>query len=459
MKRLTAGIAVWFMVSAAQAAEADRVSLTIYNDNLALVEHQRSLALQPGRQRIEFKGVSAGIVPETVSIGSAAFELLEQNYDYDLLTPAKLLDKAVGEKVRIVRVNPGTGAETAETARVLSTNNGTVLDFGTRIEVLREDNLPTRVLFDKVPESLRASPTLSILAEVPKAVNDTVTLTYLSRGLSWRADYVIVFDEAARKASAQGWITLRNTSGSSFGNAQTRLVAGNVNLAGSADDWRRRADARNRAVARPAGVESNPAEPVADYYLYSLPQRTDIANNQTKQVSFLTAPQVAADKVYEIRYFNLETAQVQPVDVRVRFSNARAAGLGQPLPSGVVRVYSRDQRGQPQFIGEDLIAHTSAGSEIAVKTGEAFDVTAEATALKKSRVNARTTDTDMTYQLRNARAQPVTVTLRIDGLLRNNEVLKESVKGRRAEARAFAWDVVVPANGESTLAVTLRNGW
>ncbi len=142
--------------------------------------------------------------------------LIEQNFDYDLLTPAKLMEKAVGSTVRLVRVNPATGAETSETAEVLSTVGGTVLRIGSRIEVLREDNLPTRVIFDKVPENLRAQPTLSVLVNAAKPVNETARLTYLTRGITWSADYVAVFDEPKSETSMQGWITLRNTSGTTF---------------------------------------------------------------------------------------------------------------------------------------------------------------------------------------------------------------------------------------------------
>src|SRR6478609_5685947 len=182
--------------SFAESGSPDReLSLTIYNKNIALVEHVRPISAPAGRQRIEFAGVSAQIVPETVSFNAPNVQLIEQNFDYDLLTPAKLMEKAVGSQVRLVRVNPATGAETQETAEVLSTVGGVVLRVGNRIEVLREDNLPTRVIFDKVPENLRAQPTLSVLVNAARPVNEVARLTYLSRGFKWAADYVAVFDE------------------------------------------------------------------------------------------------------------------------------------------------------------------------------------------------------------------------------------------------------------------------
>jgi len=447
---------------AADAAPDREISLTIYNKNIALVEHVRPISSPAGRQRIEFAGVSAQIVPETVSFLAPNVTLIEQNFDYDLLTPAKLMEKAVGSQVRLVRVNPATGAETTENAEVLSTVGGTVLRIGSRIEVLREDNLPTRVIFDKVPENLRAQPTLSVLVNAAKPVNEVARLTYLSRGFNWAADYVAVFDEPRGVTSMQGWITLKNTSGTSFANARTLLVAGDVNLVDSEEQWwnlwqqRRNGNINQRSI----GAESSGRPQLGDYYLYPIKQLTTVANNQTKQVSFLDANSVKASKGYELSFYSFQSnSQPQSAEVRVRFSNSKAGGMGEQMPSGVVRVYARDSRGQPQFIGEDHIGHTSAGSELALKIGDAFDVTVQPTLEQTRRISWRKTEYDMSYLVRNARAVPVTLTLRQDGLWRENAVLKESIAGRRTDADSFAWDVPVAANGETTLTFTVSTSW
>jgi hypothetical protein len=445
----------------ALAADADKeISLTIYNKDIALIEHVRPISAPAGRQRIEFKGVSAQIVPETVSFLAPGADLIEQNFDYDLLTPAKLMEKAVGKTVRIVRVNPATGAETTETAEVLSTVEGVVLRIGQRIEVLREDNLPTRVIFDKVPENLRAEPTLSVLVNAAQPINATARLTYLSRGLNWNADYVAVFDEAKSETSMQGWITLRNTSGTTFTNARTQLVAGDVNLVNGEDGYWQWIQQRRAANQRAAGTESTGRERIGDYYIYPIRQLTTVANNQTKQVSFLDATSVKANKGYEVTFWGFSSSD-EPVsaDVRMRFSNSKAAGLGEQLPSGVVRVYLRDARGQPQFVGEDHIGHTSAGSELALKIGDAFDVSVQPTLAETRRISKRKYEYDMSYLFRNARSTPAVVTLRQDGLWRENAIVKESVKGRRTDADSYAWEVAVPANGETTLTFTASNSW
>jgi len=438
-----------------------RLSLTIYNSNLALVEHVRPLNLPAGRHRIEFKGVSAEIISQTVSFGASGLEIIEQNFDYDLLTPQKLMEKAVGQQVRIVRTNPGTGAESSEEAEVLSTVGGVVLKIGERIEVLRDDGIPARVIFDKVPPNLRASPTLSVLAEAAKPVSADVTLAYLTHGLSWNADYVAVFDEAKGEVALQGWITLENMSGTTFTNAITQLVAGDVNVVGNEAQWWQRYNQRRATnTRRGAGIETSNRQQLADYYVYPIAQPTTVANNQKKQVSFLSAERVQASKGYEQTFYQLESQQ-EPVsaEVRVRFSNSKAAGLGDQLPSGVVRVYARDARGQPQFVGEDRIGHTSAGSDLALKIGDAFDVTVQQTLKQTNRISSRSSEYVMSYLVRNARALPTTVTIRQDDLWRFNEVRAESIKGRRTDADSFAWDVPVPANGETELTFTIRQSW
>jgi len=461
---LTSGLvsAVAASGAAAQGSADSSLKLTIYNSNLALVEHVRPVDVAAGRHRLEFAGVSAEIMSQTVSFAGSGLTVIEQNFDYDLLTPEKLMEKAVGSRVRIVRTNPGTGEETRETAEVLSTVGGVVLKIGDRVEVLREDGIPARVIFDEVPENLRANPTLSVLVDAPAAVDGDVTLAYLTRGLSWNADYVAVLDEPQGNVSLQGWITLRNTSGTTFADANAQLVAGDINVVGSEAEWWQVYDVRrnNRNVLRSAGVEASGREQLADYYVYPLAETTTIANNQTKQVSFLSAERVRASRGYEQTFYSFYS-QDEPVsaEVRVRFSNSRASGLGDQLPSGVVRVYARDARDQPQFVGEDRIGHTSAGSDLALKIGDAFDVTIQPTLRQTTRASRRATDYDMSYLIRNARSEPITVTIRQDSLWRFNEVIAESIEGRRTDADSFAWDVPVPANGETELTFTIRQSW
>jgi hypothetical protein len=443
------------LTKTAQAQAAPDLSVTIYNSDLALVEDSRDLDLKAGRQRLEFKDVSAAIRPETVSLSASGVTIIEQNFDYDLLTPDKLMEKAVGQQVKIVRTNPGDGKETTEVATVLAANEGVVLKIGDRIEVLRDDGVPTRVIFDKVPETLRARPTLSVTVDADRAGPRPAKLSYLTSGLGWKADYVALFDEKKGALDLQGWITLTNTSGTPFDNARTQLVAGEVNQLNNNGGYQR----PNRSM-QSAGTESGSGERLADYYVYPLPQRTTIAANQNKQVGFLSAQAVAAKKVYEIRAggFNSDP-NPSSATVAIQFSNAKLAGLGSQLPAGVMRVYMRDQAGDPKFVGENSIDHTPAGSELSIKTGDAFDVTSQATLVSQEKVSRTRSRYAMKYLIRNARPEAVTVELRQGGLWRDGEVKVESLKSRRIDARTLGWSVPVPANGETILTFTVETGW
>ncbi len=454
--------------AAAGAAEKPGLSVTIYNENQALVDDVRRLDIPAGRQRLELKDVSAAIRPETVTLTGEGLSIVEQNFDFDLLTPQKMMEKAVGQQVQIVRTNPGNGQETTETATVLSANEGVILRIGDRIEVLRDDGVPTRVIFNGVPQTLRARPTLSVTVDSARAGARLVDLSYLTTGLSWKADYVALFDETAGKLDLQGWITLTNQSGTPFVDADTQLVAGEVAIAGNpppAPIWPRN-KAMPRAMMgtmeRPAAEEGGPTAPgpLSDVHVYHLPEHTTIAQNQTKQVSFLDVHGVAAHKVYRWVLGAFQSADnPSSAEVAVAFANSAAGGLAAGLPAGTIRVYERDNAGAPKFVGENAVGHTPQGSELAVKIGEAFDVTVQPTLVSSEVINKRRTRYSMSYRLRNARPAPVTVELRQGGLWRENTLVAESLPGRPIDAYTRGWTVTVPAGGETVLTATLETWW
>ncbi len=436
------------------------VAVTIYNNNLALVQDRRSIALPAGRSRQEFPDVSAQIRPETVSLSGIGIGVVEQNFDFDLLSPSALMEKAVGETITLVRTNPATGAETRERALVLSANNGVVLRIGNRIEVLRDDGIPARVIFDKVPENLRARPTLSVTLEAARGGRQPVTLTYLTPGLGWSADYVALFDENAGKMDVQGWITLTNNSGTPYVNANTLLVAGAVNQSGQQQRYNRYAPPPPPpppGAIRDPGTETAGRERLGDFYLYPLPERTTIANAQTKQVSFLNVSGSPAQRAYEFRNGWLGTLD-QPASVNsvLRFSSSRNGGLGDALPAGTVRVYQRDARGAPQFVGESAIGHTPMGSQLGLVTGQAFDIKVQPTVEKRERASSDGSRwrNAMRYRLTNASPRAVTVVLVQSGLWGDTRIVDESVKSERRSADEVEWRVAVPANGEASVTAT-----
>lgn len=464
-----------------ETAQGD-LSVTIYQNGQSLVQDVRQLDIPRGTTRIEFPDVSAQIRPATLSFNAADTAIVEQNFDFDLLTPSKLMEKAIGQTVTLIRTNPATGTETRERAEVLSTAGGVVVRIGDRIEVLRDDGLPVRVIFDGVPPNLRARPTLSVTLNSTRSGTRDASIRYLTPGLDWTADYVALFDEVRGTVDMQGWVTLTNTTGTTFQQADTLLVAGNPSRGGYDGGYQ---PSRGEMV-RP-GTETADRERLGDFYLYPLAERTTIANAQTKQVSFLDVQGVPARRVYSIGAGWLASdSDFRPASTAISFNSSREGGLGDALPAGTVRFYQRDAQGNPQFIGENGIGHTPMGSTLSLRTGDAFDIYMKAEVENRQRITAaeyersaryrviedgevlrevqvdRAVDyyrTTMRYTFTNAKPEPVVVELTQSGLDRywwgrDFRVTSEDVEGEQINADTRLYRVTVPANGERVLRVT-----
>ncbi|WP_420142654.1 DUF4139 domain-containing protein [Sphingomonas sp.] len=481
---------LWSAVAAAQqtpapSAQGD-VAVTIYNNDLALVEDVRRLTLPAGTSRQEFPDVTQQIRPETVRLTADGVGVVEQNFDYDLLSPNALMQKAVGQTITLVRTNPATGAETREQARVLASNGGVVLEIGGRIEVLRDDGLPVRVIFPGLPPNLRARPTLSVTVDSAAGGTRPVTLSYLTRGLSWRADYVALFDEASQRLDLQGWVTLTNSNATALTNADTVLVAGAVG--GGQGGYVPRPPRPRGGIApgsRP-GTETADRARIGDYYLYPLGRRTTIAPSQQKQVSFLSVAGVPAARAY--RFVNGWLGSMDDpasAETALAFTTSRDGGLGDALPAGTVRVYLRDRQGRPQFVGENGIGHTPMGSSLFIRTGEAFDIKVRPIVEARERITGdefrqseryrvrvngepvRTVSieqavtywrTRMRYELTNASPAPVTVELVQAGLdpgYGDTRVPEESQPGEQRSRDERVWRVAIPANGSASVTATI----
>lgn len=428
------------------------VAVTIYQNGQSLIQDTRRLTIPAGRSKQEFPDVSAQIRAETVTLTGPGIGIVEQNFDYDLLTPAKLMEKAVGLNVTLIRTNPATGAEVRVPAKVLAANGGVVLQVGNTIEVLRDDGLPVRVIFDKVPPNLRARPTLSVTLEAKGGVTPT-TLTYLTPGLGWNSDYVTLFDDAKQTIDVQGWVTLTNNTGTDYSNANVLLVAGNPNGGGGRRNYTTPWNPSTGTIDQP-GTESSNRERLGDYYLYPLAERTTIANAQQKQVSFLDVKAAPARKAYEFNNGWLATNDAASASSVLKFSTSRSGGLGDQLPAGTMRVYMRDKRGDPQFIGESMIEATPMGSAMSIRTGDAFDVKVKTVVEERNRLSSSRWQTKMRYEFTNARNEPVTVDLGQEGLWGDVAIIAQSQEGKRVSADRVEWSVAVPANGKATLTAT-----
>jgi len=436
------------------------VSVSIYNQDLALVKDTRKTNLKTGLNMLALRDVSAQIRPETALLRSinapGSLTLLEQNFDFDLLTPEKLLEKYVGKTVTIVKTNPVTGAETSEQATVLSTNNGVVLKMGNRIVT----GIPGRIEYDDVPANLRDRPTLITQINNKGVQNQTVELSYLTGGLGWKADYVAELNDKEDKLDLSGWVTLTNTSGASYKNAKLQLVAGDINRV--QPQMRPAMMRKMDMVAAEAAPAPMAEEGLLEYHLYTLDRPTTIAENQTKQVALLSASGVpvkkelvlkGADYYYSGQYGEIGTKM--KVGVFVEFENKEASKLGMPLPKGVMRVYKKDSKGNAQFVGEDNIDHTPKNEVVRLKLGDAFDVTAD----KKQtdfKVLPNPSKGHSAYEsayelvLKNAKKEKVTVTVQ-EPIGGDWKIISESAPHNKANSHLAIWKIDVPAESSSTL--------
>ena len=436
------------------------VAITIYNENLALVKDTRRVTLETGPNRLALREVSGRMRPETAQLRSlshpGALTLVEQNFDFDLLTPAKLLEKYVGRTVRVVKTHPTTGAESVETATVLAANNGVVLKIGDRIET----GLPGRIVYDGVPPNLRERPTLVTELLSARAGAQTLELSYLSGGLSWKADYVAELNGADSALDLNGWVTLTNTSGTAYPSARLQLVAGDVNRV--RDELRQAAGIALRTAKADVPASEMAQESLFEYHLYTLQRPTTIADNQTKQVALLSAGGVPVTKELVLQgsdyYYRSSVGgigQKMKVGVFVQFDNRESSRLGMPMPKGVVRVYKKDSAGNAQFVGEDRIDHTAKNETVRLKLGEAFDVTADK---KQTDFRRREPSNKASYVfesayeivLRNAKKEPATVVVR-EPVPGDWTMLEESSRHVKAAAGTAEWRVAVPAEGSATL--------
>jgi len=436
-------------------ADQTGVAVTIYNENLALVKDRRRVTLDPGIQNLAFIDVSAQLRPETALLHSdgGQLEVREQNFEFDLLTPEKLLEESVGETVKVIKTNPETGAETVEEARILSVANGLVLKIGDRIETA----YPGRVVFDKVPPRLRARPTLVLELQNANPSEQQVELSYLTGGLSWKADYVAELAPDEKTMDLSGWVTLTNTSGSSYNDAKLQLVAGEVNQV----QPMLRKEMMTMADAGAAGAPPMAQEELFEYHLYTLGRPTTIGENQTKQVAMLSGGGIPVVKEY--RFVNIGTAYNYPLGdmarvnatVRMAFDNKEADHLGMPLPKGIVRVYKNDSAGQALFVGEDAIDHTPKGETVHLNLGQAFDVTAQPKQTDFEQISDRVFEAAFEIEVKNAKKEPVTVTV-AEQFPAQWKMIDESLPHEKVQAFQAEWKVPVPAEGSTRLKYRVR---
>jgi hypothetical protein len=443
--------------SAVTRDDQKEMSITIYNGNLGLVKDVRELQLPAGTHEVKFTDVASQIDPTTVHLKSltdpTGVRILEQNYEYDLLNPQKLLDKYVGKKVKLM-----TGDGTLVDAVLLSNNNGPIYQINGQIHL----GHPGRVILPELPENLTPTPTLVWLLQSGSARPQRVEASYLTSGITWKADYVVVLNEKDDGGDLSGWVTIENKSGATYADAALKLVAGDVHRAQTRQEMRAVLESAGKAAApRPQFQE----ESFFEYHLYSLQGRTTVKQNQTKQISLLDAPDIAIKK--ELRFYGAShyyRSQLgtplsnQKVGVFLEIENAEKHRLGIPLPKGTARVYKAAADKSLQFIGEDVIDHTPKDEKVKIKMGEAFDVVGERTQRDWKKLAWNLYETEWDVELRNHKKEDVEVTI-IEPVPGDWEVVKSSHPYSKIEAHTLQYVVKVPRDGKVTVNYRVRMRW
>ncbi len=439
-----------FTVLAATAGEVQSVSLTVYNGDLALIREVRAISLDSGTQTVTLKDVSGQLRPDTVHLetpGNPGVQILEQNYDYDLVSRDKLLQRFIGQQITLVNDENNT----VLTGILLSVADGLILQSGGQIML----NPPGRVVLPGgSADDLLLRPTLSWMLSSPQAGNTNAEVSYLSGGLNWEASYVLNLAADDKSAGLEGWVTLSNYSGTTYQDAKLKLVAGDVNRV-QKNMYAEMARGGTADMAMPEPEPQFQEQQFFEYHLYDLLRPTTIRNSQQKQVGLLSAQRVPVSKIYE---FNGTQAGQQKVRVVVEIENKKDNGLGMPLPAGTVRVYKQDQSGAPTFAGEDRIEHTPRNEKLRLAIGNAFDLTGEATQMTHKDLGNGYEQTWKVVLKNHKETEPVTI--RVAGNFYGNwEITQSNFDYVRENVTTAAWKVNVPADGETTLNYTIKVVW
>ncbi len=438
------------------------LALTIYNVNLALVKDQRRIKLFHGIGDLRFMDVASKIMPTSVHIKSlidpGTLQVLEQNYEYDLLSPQKLLDKYVGKDVKLLTRNPYTEREEIVTATLLSNNGRPIFKIGDEITF----GHPGRIIFPGVPEDLNAKPTLVWMLDNDLLSKQKIEASYLTNGINWRSDYVVTLNDRDDKADLSGWVTINNRSGATYNNAKLKLVAGDVNRVRNKHEYE---DKMMRVAKRAIGEASAPQfreDSFFEYHIYTLERPATVKNNQTKQISLVTADNIPVKKelvyhgakyYYTSRYG--EAMSHQKVGVFVEMQNKKKSNLGMPLPKGTVRVYKADKDGSLQFVGEDSIDHTPKDEKVRIKLGDAFDVVGSRKQMDWKKIAYDTYEASFEISLRNHKKENIVVKV-IEPIPGDWMMLKSSHSYKKSEAFTAEFNISVPKDQEVKLTYRVR---
>jgi hypothetical protein len=443
---LVTGLVFATATGPAQAAERD-VAVTVYNRDLALIREDRSIDVTSGRSEVRFSDVAARLDPTSVHLVPArrgAFAVLEQNFQYDLASANRLLERTLGHELVVT----GKDGEVTAGELVFFDNGGLVLKTDDGIKMIYRQELRDQII-PELPGGLVSRPTLSWLVDADRTGSPGAELSYLTGGMSWHAEYVAVVAPDDGSISLSSWVSVENHSGATYPEARLKLVAGDIHRV---HDIRQMRDMAGRAMMAAEAEAQFEERGFFEFHLYDLERRTTIADRETKQISLFQPASISGVE----KRFTFDAQRSGPkVVVTLEFDNSRSAGLGVPLPAGKVRVFKQDTDGSQEFIGEDRIDHTPRHEEVKLTVGRAFDVVAERKQTDHRRISSRVTENSFEIEVRNRKSEPITVQV-VEHLHGDWEIIRSSHEYEKKAAWTVEFPLRVPADGTVKLTYTAR---
>ncbi|MBV8682897.1 MAG: DUF4139 domain-containing protein [Caulobacteraceae bacterium] len=441
------------VAAAAPPKPAPGLSLAIYAQGQAFAQDDRPLDLTAGAQTILLPGLPPQARPETLALSGEGISDVEIAFA-SVTDPNQLLQRMIGHPVRIVRTPPGGQETTVQGTYLGQTGAGLLVGVGDHTDLISPSAPDLRVVFESFGDAGLGVAIANASLHADKAGPHVARLSYITGGLSWRADYIANFDPTAGRLDLDGRFAVSNASGAPVEDASVDLVSGNVAQGGPVFAPRPMMMTAGAAAKR-TGPEM---EAVGETHVYHLPDRLSLADGQTRTIGFLEARGAPAHQTLRWTAYGFGSAE-EPghAQVVVDFAN-RGANLDRPLPEGTIRVFEPDASGRARLVGESQIGPTPAGSDLTLTLGESYDVTVKPTLVSNQSASPHRTRYSMTYEARNAKATPVTLELRQAGLGKDTRVISESVPGRSLDARTRTWSVPIPAGGVTTVTAELETG-
>jgi len=432
------------------------VSVTIYNQDLGLVKDVREMEFQKGMSIIKFTDVASQIDPTSVHFKpvnpSDQVSILEQNYQYDLVSSAKILQKYVDKEIELFTKSEGPkGEEKSYKGTLLSYSNEnvTIQEPGGAIRIIRLDEVRD-LYFPTLPEGLITKPTLVWLLDSQVSGKRKAEVSYLTNGINWHTEYVAVVDQKDQNLELAGWVSVDNRSGATYEDAKVKLIAGEVHRIEEMPPPRYGKGLAMEMAAAPSQFEE---KAFFEYHLYTLLRPATIKDNEIKQVSLFPSTNVKAKKI-----FTYDGARYdKKVRVEMEFKNAESEGLGMPLPEGKIRVYKMDVDKSLEFVGEDRIDHTPKDEKVRVFLGNAFDIVGERKKTDFKQITDDITEESYQIKLRNHKEESVEVVV-VEHLYSyvQWEIKESSFPYEKKDANTIEFKIQLAKDQEGTLNYTVR---